>query len=301
MIEIPTVLILGAGSSIHVGYPLGSDLINNLCKNRSTGKKGEYPNDWSGEEVDAFITRLSRAGYGSIDTFLETVPEQSEMGKFLLANEIKRHEYLDSLFPPNSSGWYRYLFNCLLDNNHPSGFASSNLSIITFNYDRSIEAFLHQSLMARFSMSSDEANDFLLMIPIVHVHGLLGPYPEVPYSPICDTETLHTISQEIKIIHEVKDQKEGFCSVEFEQAHNLLGEAERIIFLGFGFHQDNVRRFQFFSPENLDGCEVFATTRGMGPVDLVSLHERLEPYGFVKEMFNGNSCSNFFSHVTALS
>ena len=194
MIQIPTVLILGAGASTHVGYPLGSALINDLCNNRGTGAEGEYPNNWTVEETDAFITRLSRAGYYSIDAFLETVPEFSEMGKFLLAKEIKRHEYLNSLFPPSNPGWYQYLFNSLLDNNHPSGFASSRLSIITFNYDRSIETYLHQSLMARFDMSSSDASDFLLQIPIVHVHGLLGSYPEIPYASSCPTDMLYEIS-----------------------------------------------------------------------------------------------------------
>ena len=300
MIQKPTVLILGAGASTHVGYPLGSALITDLCNNRGSGAEGEYPNNWTVEETDAFITRLSRAGYYSIDAFLETVPEFSEMGKFLLAKEIKRHENLNSLFPPANSGWYQHLFNSLLDNNHPSGFASSRLSIITFNYDRSIEAYLHQSLMARFDMSTDDASDFLLQVSIVHVHGLLGPYPEIPYASGCPTDMLYEISQQIKIIHEVEDQDEGFCSVEFEQAHEILSESARIIFLGFGFHPDNVRRFQFFSSENLEGREVFATARGMGPVDLASLHERLKPLGFSPEMFSGNPCDRFFTHVTAL-
>ncbi len=300
MIQEPTTLILGAGASIHAGYPLGSALINDLCNNRGTGAEGEYPNGWTVEDTDGFITRLSRAGYYSIDAFLETVPELSEMGKFLLAKEIKRHENLNSLFPPSNSGWYQYLLNSLLDNNHPSGFASSRLNIITFNYDRSVEAYLHQSLMSRFDMSSDDANDFLLQIPIIHVHGLLGSFPEVSYASNCSVDTLYEISKQIKIIHEVKDQDEGFCSLEFEQAHKLLSESVRIIFLGFGFHPDNIRRLQFFSPENMEGREVFATSRGLGPIDLASLHERLGPLGFRPEMFNSSPCDRFFSHVTPL-
>jgi hypothetical protein len=91
MIQKSTVLILGAGASTHADYPLGSALISDLCNNRGSGAKDEYSNNWTVEETDAFITRLSRAGYYSIDAFLETVPKFSEMGKFLLAKEIKRH------------------------------------------------------------------------------------------------------------------------------------------------------------------------------------------------------------------
>jgi len=35
MITKPTTLILGAGSSVHCGYPLGQDLINQLCTRRT--------------------------------------------------------------------------------------------------------------------------------------------------------------------------------------------------------------------------------------------------------------------------
>jgi len=300
MISRPTVLILGAGASIHVGYPLGATLINDLCNNRGTGEKGEYPNNWTVDETDRFITRLSRAGFYSIDAFLETVPDLAEMGKFLLAREIKRHENIDRLFPPNSSGWYQYLFNSLLDNSNPKGFESSQLSIITFNYDRSIEAYLHETLVARFEMTHEEDSGTLSHIPIIHVHGLLGSYPDIPYNSHCDTSDLFEISKQIQIIHEVKDSEHGFCNEEFEYANRLLNETERIFFLGFGFHADNVRRFQFFSPEIFEGREVYATTRGMGPIELAALETRFEPLGFRSNNFNGNPCDRFFTHVAAL-
>lgn len=300
MISKPTVLILGAGASIHAGYPLGMALINDLCSNRGAVKEGGYPNGWTVEETDKLITRLSQAGYYSIDAFLETVPDLAEMGKFLLAREIKRHEYLDRLFPPNSSGWYQYLFNSILENNSPRGFELSQLSIITFNYDRSIEAYLHTTLKARFEMTDEEASNTISHVPIVHVHGSLGKYPEVPYTPNCDTNELFEISKQIQIIHEIKDQEDTFCNSEFEYAHSFLSNAERIFFLGFGYHQDNIRRFRFFLPENFKGREVLATTRGMGPIDLDSLKSRLEPLGFHASMFNGSPCDRFFSHVASL-
>lgn len=300
MINRPTVLILGAGASTHVGYPLGATLINDLCNNRGTGKEGEFPNDWTVDDTDRFITRLSRSGYYSIDAFLETVPDFAEMGKYLLAREIKRHESIDRLFPPNNSGWYQYLFNSLLDNSNPVGFESSQLSIVTFNYDRSIEAYLHETLIARFDISHKEASGLMSNLPIIHVHGSLGSYPDIPYTSICEPSELYGISKQIQIIHEVKDQGDDFCNQEFEIANTLLNKAERVFFLGFGFHPDNIRRFRFFTPESIKEREVHATARGMGPIELAALTSRLEPLGFKSNNFSGNPCDRFFTHVAAL-
>ena len=300
MIDTPTVLILGAGASSHVKYPLGSQLISNLCKKPGTGAEGEFPLDWTLRDAEKFVTRLSRSGYYSIDAFLETVRDQADIGKFLIARELKRHEQMSELFPPADSGWYQYLFNRLLERNNPVGFEKSNLGIVTFNYDRSLEVYLHEALTARFGMESKEASSVLSQIPIVHVHGSLGPYPKVPYVSSCETSELYEISKQIQIIHEVEDRNDGFCNNEFEKANSLLSEAEQIIFLGFGFHPDNVRRFRFFSPDNIQDKHIYATTYRMGKIEHADLVSRLEPLGFKTNHFNGWSCNEFFAHVKAL-
>ena len=300
MIKKPTVLILGAGASAHVGYPLGRQLVDNICGQNIQQLTGDVSGLWGEKEVKGFLTRLSRAGFYSIDAFLETVPEQAGLGKYLLAREIKRHEQIENLFSPKDPGWYQYLFNCLLDKNSYSGFESSRLSIITFNYDRSLETYLHESLVARFQIGPDEAHDLLSEVSIIHVHGSLGEYPNIPYQTDCSTTELLKISKEIQIIHEVSDHKNDFCNKEFKQAFGCLSEAERIFFLGFGFHPDNLRRFNFFSPENTKDREIWGTSQGMGPVDIRDLCERLAENGISQNSLNGNACNNFFSHVTGL-
>lgn len=300
MITIPTVLVLGAGASVHVGYPLGSALINNLCQQHRVGSDNDLPINWTVDDSDRLVTRLSRAGYYSIDAFLEKVPDQADLGKYLIARELKRHEIMDALFPSNNAGWYQYLFNRLLDNDCASGFESSRLSIITFNYDRSLEVYLHEALIARFGLSSDDASSTISHIPIIHVHGSLGQYPVVPYESQCDSNELLEISRHIKIIHEVPDPKNDFCNREFEQANNLLHEAKRIFFLGFGFHPDNIRRFRFFTPENTVDRDIFATTRGMGPVEIDALASRLEPLGIEHTALNSHPCNRVFTHAATL-
>jgi len=300
MINKPTVLVLGAGASIHVGYPLGGDLVNDLCRQRNSDLNNDLPMHWTAEDADSFLTRLSRSGHYSIDAFLETVPGQADLGKFLIARELKQHEDIDKLFSPNNPGWYQYVFNRLFEDIDISRFSSSRLSIITFNYDRSLEVYLHEALVARFQMPADEASSILSHVPIIHVHGTLGNYPNTPYESNCQPDELLKISKKIQIIHEVSDPEDGFCNQEFEQANELLNQAECIYFLGFGFHPDNIRRFNFFSLEKTSDRKVHATARGIGAVQMASLVARLEPLGFNSSMFSGNTCDNFFSHVAAL-
>ena len=252
MIQIPTVLILGAGASAHCGYPLGSQFVSQLSSLRGTSELNNLPDGWSRSDAEDFLTRLGRSGHYSIDAFLEKNREQAELGKFLIARELKKHENINLLFPPHDSDWYQYLFNQMLATDGSPDFAANQLGIITFNYDRSLEAYLHTVLQARFGIAEDEASKILKVIPIIHVHGILGEYPAAAYQSKAELSELVNISSQIQIIYEISDHSDGFCNPMFEQAHKILATAERIYFLGFGFHPDNIRRFRFFTPEYTD-------------------------------------------------
>ena len=211
MIRKPTVLVLGAGSSAHCGYPLGGALIANVVQLQRKGSGIPLPEYWTKDYVDRFVTRLSRSAHSSIDAFLETVPNDTDVGKYLITYCLKQHEDIDRLFPPYNSGWYRYLFNSLLGSSD-GAFEGNALTIVTFNYDRSVEAYLYHALMARFDMTPQDAATALGRILIIHVHGVLGAFPDVPYSSIKEESAIRSISTSINIIHEIQDNDDGFCS-----------------------------------------------------------------------------------------
>ena len=188
-------------------------------------------------------------------------------------------------------------------------FENNKITIITFNYDRSLEAYLHNTIMHRFNLSEADSLNILRKIGIIHPHGMLGGYPEIPYSQFLeidkelsedDAKLLGKITNSIKIIHEISEVKDTFCSNEFEIAHKALQKTEKIYFLGFGFHEDNIRRFRFFSEDNLEGKEVYSTSLGF-----TELFERTEllsitsKYG-LKENFiyhSGVDCDQFFKRI----
>ncbi len=224
---------------------------------------------------------------------MENNREFIEIGKSFIAYCLKKYEDEDKLFPPHNSGWYQYLFNKMLPSSDEQ-FENNKITIITFNYDRSLEAYLHNTIMHRFNLSEADSLNILRKIGIIHPHGMLGGYPEIPYSQCWkkdkelneeDTQLLEKITNSIKIIHEISEAEDTFCSNEFEIAHKALQKTEKIYFLGFGFHEDNIRRFRFFSEDNLEGKEVYSTCQGFQePFERTELLSRTSKYG-LKENF----------------
>ena len=298
-INTPTVLILGAGSSVHCRYPLGTPLISKIVQLQRNDKGIPLPESWNKHDVDQFITRLSRAGHNSIDAFLESVPEKTELGKYLIAYSLKQIEDVDMLFPPANSGWYKYLFNRLLGST-TSPFSENALTIVTYNYDRSLEAYLYNSLIARYDMRPQDAATELEKIPIIHVHGMLGVFPDIPYESTNDVNTILSISSSINIIHEIKDRDVEFCNSEFKMANTAIKAASKVIFLGFGFHQDNIRRLNIDWAGN--NRKVFSTFIDTSKEEYEGLIDRLSVYGFSVGVLpqTNYSCDNIFRHLTPL-
>jgi hypothetical protein len=259
----------------------------------------DLPDEWKGSRAESFLTNLSYSDPGSIDAYLEANPSDADLGKYLIARELKSRERLETLFPPNDAGWYRYLFDSLLVDGEPQ-FDRSALSIVTFNYDRSLEAYFLTRLQARFAMSFADATKVLSYVPIVHVHGILGHLPEVPYQTATTPHELIAISRQIQIIHEIADTDDAFCNDMFSRAHSLLASSDRILFLGFGFHTDNVRRFRFFVPESTAAKETLAAVGAMGTMNVQRIKRQLSPYGLAATTFSQHECGIFFNYDATL-
>ena len=143
MITRPTVLILGAGASMPFGFPSGLELIDRICE-RARGSDQQIIDvldilNIKGDILGAFSNELRLAAPSSIDEFLENRQDYLEIGKALIAVVIAESE--DSLkllgrqHPERH--WYRYLLSKLRGS--LSEFSQNQLSVITFNYDRSLE------------------------------------------------------------------------------------------------------------------------------------------------------------------
>lgn len=163
MIRKKTVLVLGAGASQPYGYPTGKQLRSNIISNCSVltnpGALGKQLANmgYSNDQIWNFCREFHRTTNKSIDAFLERRPEFMELGKVAIAQELIRCESEYTLFNPNE--WYSHLLNKLeIDS---EDFVPNMLSVVSFNYDRSLECCLFNRLKGSLGISDSECAEKL--------------------------------------------------------------------------------------------------------------------------------------------
>lgn len=129
-------------------------------------------------------------------------------------------------------GWYQELFNQLISMGEE--LRDGQLSIITFNYDRTLELFLHRCFMALDpSHDSGASWAWVRRIRIVHVYGSLGD----PMSAIGTPKTFGLVQKSAqKITLARKDHR----STAKDLIEDIFELAERCVFIGFGFDPLNL-------------------------------------------------------------
>ena len=264
MITKPTVLILGAGASKPYGYPLGGQFVKNIddILKDSNWVAALLECGIDKEIIEEFKSELFFSQQPSVDSFLEHRPEFREVGKLTIAMSLIAHEFESELFVHvrREEGIYHYLFTQL--NASWEEFSNNKLSIITFNYDRTIEHYLFTALKHSYGKPDEVVAEALSSIPIIHVHGSLGPLPwqdtngrpystiNIPKNPIDAAKLIVPASKRILIVSE-----EEKSTNEFTRAFDCLQFANRIYFLGFGYHLANLRKLRL---NELGICDEYA-------------------------------------------
>ncbi|KAB1064723.1 hypothetical protein [Salibacter halophilus] len=292
MIQEKTVFVLGAGASKPFGFPLGSELVDliyssleykPLLKKELIGSslmKGapykETPVEDDSKSANPLFQMLLDLGHtkneilsfrndlvvsqlNSVDAFLEHRVEYIPIGKAAIAYNLLQFESSQYLY--DNPDWYKYLRNIM--NSTYDSFADNQISFITFNYDRSLEYYLINSLRATYGKSIVESYELLKTTPIIHLHGKLGPLPwetqdmDIPfgYQPKNHGE-LKYVADSIKIIHEDIDSDKEFTS-----AKKLLSKANKIYILGFGFSPTNILRLGLNELDTESICSAYKLTK----------------------------------------
>jgi hypothetical protein len=245
VIITPTVLVLGAGASNPYGYPTGKEL-KRIIIDHITSSSSRMHNVLSYQAIDdkkivAFRKAFLRSGQVSIDAFLEHQPQFTELGKLVITAVLAEKENTDGMFLEGN--WYEHLFRAL-DNGTIEDFGKNKLSIITFNYDRSIETFLFNALKYSYEKRDEDVAIILNQIPIIHLNGQVGSLPwqdplnNRPYGEHKNNYLIKQSSEGIKIIHETEAETTDI----FIKARQLMNDAQRIYFFGFGYHSENIRK-----------------------------------------------------------
>jgi hypothetical protein len=297
MIETPTVLILGAGASVPFGFPTGRKLVKDVCDSLQPGtqlfKLMEYYR-FSDTKIQTFRETLNGSRKPSVDAFLERNPQYLEIGKLAIVHILLSYEKTSILFPEGKETWYDYLYNKLSDVPFDN-FQNNNISIITFNYDRSFEHYIMTTLKKFYNKRQAECIDKVNSLQIIHVYGKLGYLPwedfyfGVQYGSNLDPDDLNKAKDKIKIIPETDIDTEN--DQEFINARQVLKRASQVYFIGFGYHKTNLGRLNIHSLLRFDGITGFSRKNIQCTAYELSEQQKKD----VEDLFNINVKINFHS------
>jgi len=252
MIKEPTVFVLGAGASKPYGFPLAAELTTLICSWIISGSPDQELHAISNVSLSEAreMARRLHPSQVSIDLWLAQNKEFLTIGRYSISRFIAKQEEESTLF---WNEWYAPLFRKLLPDELPASpeeLCKNSVTFVTFNYDRSLEQALLRKTQAMFGVKEDKAAAIVSTIPIIHVHGQIGPLPwqkpqgslkelQVrPYQTQFKPEDI--LSMGIKIVSETSR-----TTPEYDAAQKAMLNAKYIYFLGFGYDPQNLMRLKF--------------------------------------------------------
>ena len=274
MIEKATVLIVGAGGSEPYGLPTGEQLTRGICSgiNEAFDEVQENFNKIDAYELTNFGKQLLESRR-SIDDWLsvnKTFKNYHMLGRYLISRYISMRERYQSFAKAQNIGrdWYAMLW----DRIKPpllEALENTNITIITFNYDRSLEQALFSMARSTFlKATNEECAEHVSKIPIIHVHGQLGKLPwqlnkvDLEGLPVRSYGSGRDVKLEIKCGGHIYFVDDPEAENRFIHARSAIQRAINIHFIGFGFLDRNLSRLRpkgDFHPEY-----VGSSSRGIG-------------------------------------
>jgi hypothetical protein len=191
MFNKPTVFIVGAGASAECGLPTGSQLKDRIRVGLGFQFEGGQLRNGDGALLQLLRGRFSqvnpyiKAGrelsetittFPSIDEALhwwKARPEIVELGKLAIAHYILDAERRSPLAGKQrlaaSDTWLATFISMALSGleQREVSRAFENVTIINFNYDRTIETYLYSALQRRGGISSEEAKHCVTELKVI--------------------------------------------------------------------------------------------------------------------------------------
>ncbi len=210
------------------------------------------------------------SGAYSIDRFLERQPVHLKAGKMLIAAALLPLERQAIRDASIARDWYQWFFSELVSSSAPE-LNCSGLSVVTFNYDRTLEFALQTMMINSFGIDPSVAEQAVAELPIHHVYGSLASTGSFDLRSrryeLSDHEAfVHKSAEQIRVVSSNRNEDSG---PEFRKAVEAIQSADAIVFLGFGFDEQNLLRIGVGRRDDdlavsLKSVEVFASGFGLG-------------------------------------
>lgn len=311
MFRAKTVLVIGAGASVEVGLPMGSDLLKQIVK--LTHITFEHYSQRSGDPAifealkiilneGGSVTKINEHIHAawqlsdsasqaiSVDNVIDALedPKVELVGKLGIVQAILKAEAASPAFrrvqsslnnidlSKFSDAWYSSFTKLLTENVRKSEVGSifDNIEIVNFNYDRCLEHYLPFSLASYYGLESDAIREIMQNLTIHRPYGVAGrlPWqkgdgPSVGFGQ-GSPQQLADVAQQVRTFTERVEEGDELAAMQATMAG-----ADRIIFLGFAFHRQNVK---LLAQQAQDHTEVMATTFGISKSDKGVIDDELQ-------------------------
>lgn len=315
MFKTRTLIVLGAGAGHEIGMPVGIGLAATIAGKLDV-KFDDWGRELISGDRSLFeqILRLHREKANayqkaawtirdgvllsnSIDDFLDVHSQDAfvqEIGKAAIVRSIleaERHSklYVDSSNVRNKMNldtlintWFVKFVRMLGRNVQHANLDAifDNVVFINFNYDRCVEYFLLHALRSLHSIDESRALSILSKLKVIHPYGQVGPLSAasmgvrgVPFGG----NLPHSDPPYFELARAIKTYTEQLNDEnELEGIREEVERADRIIFLGFAFHEQNVG---LLKPRNTQPHkQIFATAVGMSASDIEVVTAQLQSF-----------------------
>lgn len=277
MLQRKTVLVLGAGSSVEFKLPAGDGLAKSIASRtyfwfddggqQTNGDADLYRalrNRFSTQNAVLFAGRRISEGLPiarSIDDYLYNHghdPVLVTTGKAAIVQSILEAESASSLIDflsddrdiskqaliSHAGTWIYKLFGFLQTGVRLDEIVRifEGLSIINFNYDRCVETFLYHALQRAYGIDQRAAAEVMSTLDITHPYGQVGQLrwqdsagKGVDFGERPRGDNLLALADQIKTFTE-----QSHDEAEKQHWRNLIECCQQLVFLGFGFHRQNI-------------------------------------------------------------
>jgi hypothetical protein len=279
MIRSKTVFIVGAGASNEVELPLGQQLTKEIAGalNFRPGNQlhtsmlvraglsvaAQKLEPFQGKQNEIFQKAVGMsdalATAASIDVFIDNHaddPAIGLIGKVGIAACLIEAERRSMLrYAPDGGPfdlrqvektWYARLFHILAEGVRRQSIHQifENVAFVVFNYDRCLEHFLARAIASRFFLTPDEAAQLVQeRCPIIHPYGVLAPLQgndAIRFGEHYREGMFPAGDAMVRMAQGLRTFTEAQKDDDSQRAKAQINGASCLVFLGFGFHRQNV-------------------------------------------------------------